>query len=401
MRGYRIKSLVLVALFTIAVVMIYLALYEMADTYYDIWTIKSIFSNTKNLYNISVWAPGFGDAFIQGEYEFYSQLESVEGVETSGRFYSDNKQFVELSNNLEFIKYNQSIVDGINMSDYPDAIRCYYLDRGFDKLMNKSQLIQEKKGNWNPVLIGSDYKDFFEEGDIVTDVDNNKYRICGILPEGYCIPPKGIFNSPVPYTELDGAFLVLYDKNMDDTIHSNIFGSEIYCVTDGTIETEERIEQLADKYFVHIQLSTIDECIQNKKDEDKVSMQTTLLFTGIMVLAASIAMIAESVIQIILKKREYGILYANGVSRWDSVKLIAMENLLRQGAAVGIATAIAWTKISGYTKMGYMNMTDIFLRMVIWRACVIMIILFVLSTAIPVIVLSGLKMVELLGGNEL
>ena len=167
------------------------------------------------------------------------------------------------------------------------------------------------------------------------------------------------------------------------------------------METVEEIKKLAQKNFIDVDINTIDELITQYKEKNRDSLQTTALFTGMTVVSAFLAIISSSIIQIILRKQEYGILFANGVSRLESIKLIAMENGVRQGIAFLVATLYVLHRVMEYGTSMYSEAVKIFCNMVIARTFLIVFLLWVFSTCIPALFLNRMKTVELLGGNEL
>jgi ABC-type antimicrobial peptide transport system permease subunit len=239
-------------------------------------------------------------------------------------------------------------------------------------------------------------------GDIYTDDMGCRYQICGILPAGFQFPPNGLFQTELPYENMDDKLVTLYDSRLiSSSPYITNASQTIYCLTDGSVETEERIESLAKSCFIYIKMDTIDQKIEQYKQEEKWYLQITALFTGITVLAAFLAMISSSIIQIILKKQEYGILYANGVSKWDGIRLIAIKNVILQGVAFLLATLYVAKKIGKETIYYAPQQLSIFYQFTIWKTLLVVLLLSLISTVIPALVLNRLKLVKLLGGNEL
>ena len=360
-RRYRIKGLAIILLFTIAIVMIHMAIYEQEISRYNITMTKRLFPERDNLYNIRVWVTDTSEASAQCMAVFLENLKRLNGVEISGRFFDCNEQFVELQDNEEFLKYNQKINESNSYGMDPVWLDMYYVDRDLTALLGVSELSMAKHGNVIPVLVGYNYKDYLKEGEIYTNLDGNRYEICGVLPEGFNIPPLLLLGSDYPCEIMDNKLIALFDKQVDP-VHIYIFNgaNSIYCVTDGEEDTEEQIKEVAKESFVNIQIKTVDEMIEQYKKDNKQNLQTTALLTGISVLAAFLAMLSFSVIQIILKKHEYGILFANGISGGEVTWLIALENGIRQLIAFILGTIIVAQRIETHTYTYVYQKMDIF-----------------------------------------
>lgn len=397
------KCVMLTVLFTVAIVMMHLAIYQWMKSQYDIIQVKQQFPDRDNLYNIKVWLYDGGETTAQGMREFVAGLDGIDGVELSGKFYLRGLEFEELMENERFLAYNANIFADTPFQDAPSEVRLLFMDRGMASILDIPELAKAKCSNKVPILVGANYKDYFQVGEIYTDTFTGcKYQICGMIPDGVRLPADLLFHSSEAYQPTDNILLALYEKQVDpnDIFLTNASNS-IYCKTDGNTETVEEIKKLAKKNFIDVTVSSIDELITQYKGENKFALQTTALFTGMTVIAAFLAMVASSIIQIILRKQEYGILFASGVSRWESIKLIAMENGVRQGIAFAAATIYVLYKVEGYGIFKSEEAVNVFCNMVIARTFLVVFLLWVFSTCVPALFLNRMKTVELLGGNEL
>ena len=401
-RKNRLKGLAILLLFTIAIAMIHMAIYEQEICRYNVTVTKNLFEERDNLYNIKIWVTDMGDATVEGMAQFLEQLKRLDGVETSGRFYVCSELFVEMQENTAFLEYNQKLKEETMQEVNPAFFEMYYIDRSLTYLLGVDELAKGKRGDIIPVLVGYNYRDYFKEGDIYTNLDGVRFQVCGVLPEGFYIPSTMLLNSDSPCEFMDNKMIAVYDEIVDP-LHVYILNgaNSIYCITDGDEGTVEQIKELAKESFIYIQIDTIDDMITQYEEDNKWTFRTTELFTGITVLAAFLAMISFSIIQIILKKQEYGILFANGVSRGEGMKLIALETGIRQLVAFIMGTIIAARKIESMAMTYAFQKIDIFKEMVVWKTLLIVLILFIGSISIPAIVLGKMKTVELLGGSEL
>lgn len=398
----KFMGLSLIVMFTIALVLIFAAVQQLQVGNYLIYLTKDFFKGQENVYNIRLADLDLDVITEQNIKKFVGELKQMDEIHISGRFYSMTTIFAELMENEEFIGKNAELLDW----QYDDP--AIYIDSYF---MNKELLpvfgIEYDETACNdtqvPVLLGTGYQGLLEVGDVYTDYQAEcEYKIVGVLPEGFRMPPTLLLNSGELYTDLTNMLLVIDDGKTDPyDLNIMVYTNSVYAVTDGKLQTEDAIWALAEKYNLHMQMDTIEGWIDTYKDENNEYFTYNSLFAGIAVIASFIAMIAASVIQIILNKRMYGIFYANGVSRRDVVSLIAMENGLKQLISFGIAMLITYHQVKQNVLFYPEEYMSIFKTQVIWRVFVVLVLLWICSTAVPSFILSRLKTTELLGGNEL
>lgn len=389
-----IKGIFIIILFAISIRIIYMAIYELVQSRYNIMYIKSFFEDRDELYNITIQNEDFPDDVML---DFIEDLGRIDGVVWSGKYFFERHEFQELKDNENFLSYNGDMLKGTIYDDYPSYIGVCRVDRSMVYILGLSELARPVHDDVIPALVGSDYTDYFMNGEIYTDELGIRYRICGVLPDNYRVPAKTLLRSQLPYEELDDKIVVVDNYGGFVTNASK----SIYCKTDSSLETEQRIETLAKSYALHITLNTINGAIEDYRKEQKEYLQTTVLFMGITVIGAVLAMISSAIINIVLKKQEFGVLYANGVSKADSMWLVALENGMYMSMAFLIATFTAMQGVIKENIYYLENQLEIFRNMVVWRVFLTAFILFVISTIIPVMVLGRLKTAELLGGNEL
>lgn len=254
-----------------------------------------------------------------------------------------------------------------------------------------------------PILAGYDYQGILKKGDsYIDDMTNCKYRIEGFLPKGYKLPSDSLFYSDSIYENMDKSMLAVYEDRIDPLggMTAN-YTNSIYLVTDGSEEAINNVKRLAEDYFIHMEIGSIEDLIQDSKDNAKDYFAMTALFTGIALLSGIIAMISSAVVQIVLRKREYGILYANGVSKYDTMRLVALENGIIQGISFLITSLYMRHHVEAIAFRNPEINIYVYTQMTFCKSLCIMAVLFVISVWIPIRMLSRLKTTELLGGNEL
>ena len=169
-RKYWVKGIAMLFLFAIAIVMIHMAFYEQSISQYNITVAKQLFKERENLYNIKVWVMDAGDSTVAGVSAFLENLKRLDGVELSGRFYDCYEIFEEIQDDKAFLEYNRGILQEMQQGIEPFFLDMYFVDRDLTELLGVEALSRAKHGERIPVLVGYDYRDYFREGEIYTNL---------------------------------------------------------------------------------------------------------------------------------------------------------------------------------------------------------------------------------------
>ncbi len=401
-RKNRIMLAALLIVAAISVFLIYIAFYEWNRENYNIYMTRQLLGDVPDLYNISLATVDADQATELAVEEFLLKLPEVEGVAASGRQMSTRGEWIELMENEAFLETNMELLAGTIGEAYPTLINIHCIDKELLDTVGLSGLMDEDVTDTVPVLVGYNFRKIFTVGEVYTDnISKCQYRIAGFLPKGFRLPPEMPLYSEL-YIDADDGMAAIYDKRLDpDHMQTLNARNSMYFISDGSDQVREQVNLLAEACGLHVKICTIEEMISEYKDENKESIAITFLFTGIAVLAGFIAIVSSSIIRILLNKQEYGILYANGVSFADTFKMIMLDN------AVKLLTALlaAFVAASWYIKSITLTDLEESLRMlyirVVPEVSVIVLGLWVLSTVVPVYILSRMHVVDLLGGNEL
>lgn len=401
-KRHLLKNIVVIILCSVSFTVIHMAIFEVTKSNFEITVIKSFFSDRDRFYNINAFMDNNTYDYELYLKEFVESLSGVEGVTMSGIYYKIDAEFDGLKESEDFLKYNQTLLKDTSREGYPSLISICYVDKSMLSLLGLDDLKRPKLGDVYPMLVGYDYKEFFEEGKIYKDSSGIRYKVCGTLPKDFKIPAYDLFWSEMPYENLNKYVVTIndYGDKHTDRFITNACNS-IYCETDGKIETEENIRKLARQLFIHISLNTINDKIELYKTQEQNNRNITLLFAVIITISAVVAVLATSIVQIIINKQSYGIIYANGVSFADVVLIILIRNTFCMMISFFIATFIAINNINAASFFQSVSWVDIFIKTVVGKTSVIVLFLLFISVVVPSCILGNMKIIDLLRGNEL
>lgn len=395
-----LRFLAFVLMFVIAIVVIQVAIIENECIYYEINLVEKIMPERDHLYNIRLNTPEVNDEVFFCLEDYTNELKELEGVVAAGRYYQTNIVFEELLQNQQFLEMQRTLRQGTLGEAYPQCIDIVYMDEELLPMFSMDELPKGKEADASPVLVGAEYKDYLKVGQCFTDsVSQKKYEVVGVLPENYKLPSVSLFFSAELYLDMDKAIFALHDESFQkDILHCT---DNIFCYSDGSKECLERVSQLAQEKNLRITIASVSELIEKTKEDNKQGMELQLLFTVVIVFSAFFAVVVTSVIRILLYKQEYGILYANGVSYKDTVKLFAMDHGIKLIVSFVIAFFVTQIYLRKVTLAGLEDMLQLFYTQGLWKSALIVVTMFVISTFTPMYLLRKLNVADLLGGNEL
>lgn len=394
-----LRWLVFILMFVIAIAVIQVVIINNEGTYYEIKLVKKIMPENDRLYNIRLNTPEFSDEVFFCLEEYTNELKNTEGVVAAGRYYKTNIIFEELETDEQFLAMHRIMREGTIGEAYPQCIDIVYMDEELLEMFSINEFPKAKESNAIPLLVGAEYKEYLKEGQCFTDLLSRKrYEVVEVLPENYKLPSTSLFYSEL-YMDMDKAIFALHDESFEkDLLHCT---DNIYCYTDGSVECMERIGQLAQEKNLRLKIATISELVEEAKINHKEGMELEYLFSIIIVFSAVFAVIVTSVIRILLNKQEYGILYANGISYKDTVKLFAVDHGIKLIVSFVLAFFVTKIYLIKVTISDLEAVFQLLYSQAVWKSALIVVVIFVISTLVPMYLLRRLNVADLLGGNEL
>lgn len=297
-----------------------------------------------------------------------------------------------------------------------DELRYLYLESEAADLYNieleEGQLVKDMPNDDGLIYVylGSAFKDYYSVGDEsewkVTEEIRFKFIVKGFFKDGVRVLRQN-------EVEDSGAFLgdKCYDTlgETDAIMEFNrgtISSSTMLCSwKDGYSfdEMQTKILDKAEECGIECVVASMSEIINEKVRSTKEINEYILNVLGVILATTIVMMICIQVTSILNNMSEYGILYANGFTTANIGIMLIVENVLKMIISCAVSLAIVKKLL---TTLLYIIpeeqevFNDIFNNNVIWGNIGAAAIMSLASLIIPLIFITRLKPVQLIGGND-
>lgn len=192
----------------------------------------------------------------------------------------------------------------------------------------KQQLI-EYEGEYCPVLAGADYMDRISVGDIFSFWGEEKNCIIvGYLPKGAMWIKSGLFHiNNLLSLSLDHR-LLLFPQDYSRFDNSGGMPQQIYfvCEPENQETVYNQIYDEAAKASCMITIKSEGDMLQAEREKNNLGDDKLFLSTLMIVIIAVISMSATAVMNCMLRRKSYGVMYAIGISTREISQMIIIEN---------------------------------------------------------------------------
>lgn len=233
--------------------------------------------------------------------------------------------------------------------------------------------------------------------------DNTKLVVKGVLKEGSRLLNRDVlksdtgFYSEYCYYSLDNYVVVV-------TTRSNS-GLWYFQYKDGVEfqEAKEQIEILAEKHGYNYVFGNGKKIIEEKINATRELNKTILDLLVIALIVCISIMACMQVMMIINNLSEYGILCANGYNIGTICRILILENTLKMVVAYLAGTWIS-SKLISYAFVRIDMIQPVF-HEIFWGSSIYLVALcsvgiIIISSIVPVVMMSRYKVVDLIGGND-
>lgn len=264
--------------------------------------------------------------------DFLKQLNTIDGVASSGRFDQMGVFFDELKNNPDYQQVNIEILQDVDRKrlNTPGIVRMMYADEAVWKLMKGISVTYDYTlADSIPLYVSESFEEILPIGTRITCESTREiYEV-----EGYIEKSLTGFNENdlirFPMISLDGYFIAPFPPSSDLDIMSQLsclHNTYVFLKDDAEVQIiQQNISDLAQSYGFQVSGNTLSEEYESYcKEMDVLAKNQIVLAFFISVMAIS-SVIAVFTTNTILKKRQYGILLANGYTKKDLVMIIALE----------------------------------------------------------------------------
>ena len=344
--------------------------------------------------------------------KFTQKVSEIKEIDHIGNYKYTYINFKELSNNINIKQINVECNKNEPRLSRRELTKVLEIDDTFIDLCN----IKDDKGKQLRALndevaiyVGKDFEEYLHMGMKLTYEDKRnkreyKCRVLGVLKENTKWLNEDFLNgvSEELGDNLNNKIVMI--KKFDSKENMGVF----YFTIDKEKNNEyvyEKIRKLYKKYNVHSAndiKKNILELIREKRKDDMMRISSLIIMVVLVTLISILSTSSMAIVSIISRKRIYGILYTCGICKKDLVKLISGENFIK--VFIGVIVGNIYNGLSVILDyQGYADRIQTLLyiqfRITIWELIIMGIIIFILSTFVPLVILKRMSPSEMIGGN--
>ena len=286
---------------------------------------------------------------------FLNSIESIDGVHLAGGFYPTQISFVELENNSNYIRLmEQRKIDRIEAIP-PTKSQLFVISHKGAEIFRcgiTPDELSTKHNGMIPVFAGYAFQGILSMGDILTYKDTKCY-VAGFIHQNSIGIKNGIAELALSdYIDLNYCF-VINSEYMSPLSSANLMNS-FFVVPEGNSNAYKVLDQ------IRIEAQRLDFSVEFKNVKSSLDQilseraATIKLYEPIIVFLCVIALItatASAQTSLLLRKKEVGIWYANGVLQKDVCQMVIMVQFCRIAIPFGIAYLIGHLEANSHGEL--------------------------------------------------
>lgn len=314
--------------------------------------------------------------------QLLKDIEKVEGVEIYGTYWDGENLLLENESEYPAVSISETLIDLCEIG----KIDSHMLER-------------QKDTGYMGVIAGYELGKIYPVGTVFTDYyTENKCIVTYTLPKNSRWLDEDVKNGI--YIDLDRHFLVgtqfyLSESTIFIGNGINNFCYRISSDADGE-KIKEQVKNCAEKLDIDIyNIQSLREKVECGWLELQ-DAQEELYLSVFLMLCAVLAMLTASMITIYIRKKDIGVLYANGYSKLDVINMYIIENVCK--VMIGFMTALAFWNIEQYTI--FEKNISVMWILVPWSFLAAMI-LILLGSIVPFFQIRRLQPVDLIGKHTI
>lgn len=365
---------------------------------------RSLGYDMENVLHLDYNATDENQAFANVLVEYKNYIAELPGIESVGQFDLSGMYFSELKTSEAYMEINEEVVAGRKYEHHPEISQLLQVDEELLSFVKGDILeyVETASGN-RPIYASEIFQSILPVGTLLSDDrTGDVYEIAGYFAKGnQWVEEDDLIRFPM--VSMDGWFVAPFsDESKNDIM------TQLSCLhnTYALLSEDADIDYLKQKLAEYSNQHGFDATAVTLAEEYEAYRMETKIFTTrqaaiavfISVMAIS-SIIAVFTTNILLKRKQYGVFIANGLTQKDIIFCIAVEITV----IVFLSTLFAWViKLAEF-----MRSTDLF-REVLFTAhvyftlpicLVVAVILVLLATLLPAIKVFQYQPSELIGGN--
>lgn len=325
-----------------------------------------------------------------------------------GSYDQSGEYFDELVDNYQYIELNKTLYKNTYRETTPNITDVVFIDIEILEMLN-IQLTQKdfeaeivNNQSYLPLYVGEYYKDIISIGDTLTLTRNgSNYVVKGFINDANWLNDSDSLTMPT--TTLSNKFLAPFSSidEIDTMTQQSTIGKIFVQVDEESQIYISNIEEKASELGIKIKLTSVTDFINKYKETNNLIIKNTFFLTFIVLICSSISIVATSSVTVLLKKKEYGVLFAFGATKQKIIIDFCKELILIKSIAFFIAYIYVY---KSYSNIIISDFKQIYMRTLIDNSAkqllLIMLFLLILILFIPITIISKYKPFELVREEE-
>lgn len=333
--------------------------------------------------------------------DFAEFLQSMDCIDASGTWgiYGNTRDFMHF---LQQVQQKHVVIEG-NATE--ESIESFLVSASGWDMFNLELLEGDPPDAfdlsvYDPVYLGYELRDLVEIGTVLGRDASAVYVVAGILKPGTLLPADELY--------MMGKFDISSAYSMDyevvEVVSIPLSSFLYFSVKEGYTfaEAQEMIQQEAENRGWSVTVGALDAQLSSIEQSLKPVNRYMLQMVLVVGVTVCIVFTCYQTVSIIVRKSEYGILYANGASFRDLVAIVLIENLIKMLLSLIILmplfALLAQEVFTLYYGDQYIIQWMIWEK-VSWKVALTGAGMALLSSVFPIYILKRYSPVELIGGN--
>lgn len=396
-----------------AMVMMNLTILQVDSIYYTKLIIQDAFNeNLSDLYYIKA------SEDLENDYiNFIQEVIREDNIDAYGFYKYAYNTFEELKSNAEYLELiaEKNVSEG-NMAEEGSA-EVLYMDASLIPICNiydteGDRIKSDDMDGYIPIYIGYNYKDIIPVGTILTgkkmvNVDNKftyveiQYKVKGVLREN----SKWLENINIEVMSnsisLDNLFVTFQEFDITGSM-----GRLLYTVKDDSYAGNmlDAVFDAAGNNGLLVKAWSVENEINYNVKDDMESIKVYIVLAVFITLISVLATSSISSVSVLLRKKDYGIMYANGLRKADVRKIVLVENIIKILISFIMTQCYILYELfmtyGGRNQLGLETQLYLQFRMTIYQMLGIAVVILAVASIVPLCIVNRLKVTELIGGND-
>ena len=283
-------------------------------------------------------------------FEFLKSFANKIDGTLCGAYDKSGEYYDELRNNQAFLHLNELAYEGTFRSESPDIAETIFFDPELIELLNTPSSLDDIKlttmiGEESlPLFAGKDYKGVLSVGDSLTLSRNGaKYIVAGFLDDEIWLND----NDPITFPAISLNHMLLAPFSKQDRTDSITQQSTIGKIfVNASQDTIDRIMEEALGRGIKLHVTSISDFIRQWKTDNAEILKLNWFLSVIVMLCSAISIISTLCVNVLLKKREYGIRIAFGMTQRSIIISLLTETVVLNIIAGTVAMVFVYHRFS-------------------------------------------------------